>query len=288
MNEWLILSGKGGTGKTTLASAFISLSKPDAYADCDVDAPNLHLSTTHHENPIEIPFYGMEKALINQDQCYRCGLCMAHCRYDAIHFINHQYIVDTHACEGCAVCTLVCSASAIDMVQYVGGVIRKYINKERFVTATLTMGSHHSGLLVSEVKRNLYESHDSIFSMIDGSPGIGCPVQASMVGSKLGIFITEPSESGYSDLMRLIEMAQKYRLEFAVVINKADISEQLTNKISQMCQNNQIFLAGLIPYDKTCSVAINHGKSVIEFECPASDAIKEIYLKLVNRYNTKK
>ncbi|PKL00293.1 MAG: ATPase [Tenericutes bacterium HGW-Tenericutes-1] len=287
MNEWLILSGKGGTGKTTVASAFIHLSQVDAYADCDIDAPNLHLTTGNHENPVRIPFYGMEKALINQEKCYRCGLCRAHCRFHAINLVNHQYVIDTHACEGCAVCTLVCSADAIDMVKQQGGVISQYKNQNRFVTATLTMGSQHSGLLVSEVKKQLYASYDSIFSIIDGSPGIGCPVQASMVGSKLGIFVTEPSESGYSDLMRLIEMAQKYRLEFTVIINKADISEVLTKKITQMCQDNHIFLAGVIPYDNTCSKAINLGKSVIEYESPASNAIKEIYLKLMNKYNNK-
>jgi len=288
MNEWLILSGKGGTGKTTLASALIELSKPDAYADCDIDAPNLHLTTQKFETGVQKPFYGMAKAVINQDKCYRCGMCMAHCRFHAIKVVNHIYSIDTDACEGCAVCTLVCSANAIEMVSHVGGTIKKFQNDQTFATATLKMGSHHSGLLVSEVKKTLYHGIQSKFSIIDGSPGIGCPVQASMVGAKLGIFVTEPSESGYSDLMRLIHSAQKYNLEMAIVINKFDISHEMTQKIMDICHENHIYMAGLIPFDKTCSKAINLGKSVIEFDCPATDAIKSIYRNLLKHDQIKK
>ncbi|NMA67505.1 MAG: 4Fe-4S binding protein, partial [Clostridiaceae bacterium] len=171
MKQLLILSGKGGTGKTTVASAFIKLSKAKAYADCDVDAPNLHLITEQSSDPKITDYYGLPKAQINPELCIECDMCRQNCRFDSI-FVDEKYKVDTFACEGCGVCEYVCPAEAVTLKLAIAGKLMLYKNeKEVFSTAQLKMGSGNSGKLVTEVKKQMKtEAINTEFAIIDGSP----------------------------------------------------------------------------------------------------------------------
>lgn len=282
MKQLLILSGKGGTGKTTLASALIKLASAEAYADCDVDAPNLHLITAWEDRPISKDYYGLDKAVINPEACIDCDICRVHCRFDAIS-AEPQYEVDSLACEGCAVCEYVCPVGAIEMVPYINGELMLYQEeRETFSTAILKMGSGTSGLLVSEVKKQLQQSApESVeFAIIDGSPGIGCPVIASLSGVDVVLLVAEPSVSGISDLKRVVETAGKFGIERLVCINKYDTNHEKTAEIEEYCRNNNLTYVGAIPYDAQAVKAVNAGKTVVDYDTPAGEAVKAIYTRL--------
>ena len=175
MKELLILSGKGGTGKTTIAGAFIKLAQAQAFADCDVDAPNLHLSMELKDEAKVKDFYGMDKAYINQDKCISCGICKENCKFEAINYDGdkNKYTINPYGCEGCSVCQFLCPEDAISMEKDVAGQLILYDKEQIFSTAKLKMGSGNSGLLVSEVKKQIKSTDRSIeFAIIDGSPGI--------------------------------------------------------------------------------------------------------------------
>lgn len=278
MKQLLILSGKGGTGKTTIASSFITLSKTKAFADCDVEAPNLHLlHKTSHQ--ISKPYDGMKKAVINQDQCMQCGLCQKHCRFDAISFKGH-YQIDTFACEGCAVCEYVCPANAIDMVETIGGRLSLYKNDVVFSTAELAMGSGNSGKLVSEVKKQLFQVvDDEQLVIIDGSPGIGCPVTASLSGVDMVLIVTEPSISGISDMKRIVQVAKIFKVKIAICVNKSDINERLTQQIEHYAKQHRIAYMGTIPYDERVTTYLNQGISLLDVDFEASRSIRLIHKK---------
>lgn len=284
MKQLLILSGKGGTGKTTVASAFISLAKAKAYADCDVDAPNLHLVNHNDETYSTKDFYGLKKANINPDVCIGCGLCYDHCRFDAI-IEGDKYSVDINACEGCAVCGLVCPVNAITMEPNIVGDLMLYKNEKRvFSTAKLHPGNGNSGLLVSEVKKQMKDNSvkDTNFAIIDGSPGIGCPVIASLSAVDMVLIVAEPSLSGFSDMERIISTARTFETDIILCVNKYDINTKITQQIEEMCAKENIIFVGKIPYDTAAIGAINHYKPVTDFEGKASDAIKLIYKKVID------
>lgn len=285
MKQLLILSGKGGTGKTTVASAFVSLSKTQAYADCDVDAPNLHLINHNNESYSSKEFYGLKKAYINPDICIACGLCYEHCRFDAI-IESEKCRVDTNACEGCAACKLVCPVNAITMKPNIVGALMLYKNEERvFSTAKLNPGNGNSGLLVSEVKKQMKNNakEDTRIAIIDGSPGIGCPVIASLSAVDMVLIVAEPSLSGFSDMERIIKTARTFETQIILCINKYDINTRITEQIEKMCEEEQIEFVGKIPYDTSAIVAINNNRPVTDYEGKASDAIKQIYIKITER-----
>jgi len=282
MKQLLILSGKGGTGKTTVASAFIRLSHAKAYADCDVDAPNLHL-VIHHDSPaVSSDYYGLPKAEINPDKCIQCDQCRSACRFDAISKANqyNQYTVDPFSCEGCGVCELVCPADAILLKPAIAGELILYKNDSIFSTAQLKMGSGTSGKLVTEVKRQLKPDSDHVdLTIIDGSPGIGCPVIASLSGVDMVLVVAEPTISGISDMERIIKTATNFRVKVAVCINKYDVNMKNTEKIMEYCHKNNISYAGIIPYDQDAVKATNQGLSIAEFDCAAGRAVREVYNK---------
>ncbi|HQM97425.1 MAG TPA: 4Fe-4S binding protein [Clostridia bacterium] len=285
MKQLLILSGKGGTGKTTVASAFISLSKAEAYADCDVDAPNLHLISHNDETYLLKGFYGFKKANIDPDKCISCGLCYTHCRFGAV-IEGEKYIIDTNACEGCAVCKLVCPVIAITMKPNIVGDLMLYKNEKRvFSTAKLHPGNGNSGLLVSEVKKQMKDNSnkDIAFAVIDGSPGIGCPVIASLSAVDMVLIVAEPSLSGFSDMERIIKTARNFETDIMLCVNKYDINAEITEQIKQMCEKEDILFAGCIPYDSSAIDAINKNKPVTDYEGKASEAIKQIYVKVFER-----
>lgn len=290
MKQLLLLSGKGGTGKTTLAGTFIKLGQIKAYADCDVDAPNLHLlydlegdQPAGSQAKAQIDdFYGMDKALIDTGKCDSCDICRNHCRFDAI-FIDPEkgYYVDDFACEGCGVCEYVCPTKAISMIPAVAGELKLYRDQEKvFSTAKLKMGSGNSGLLVTEVKNRMKNNAlgGTQVAILDGSPGIGCPVIASVSGVDMVLIVAEPSISGISDMERIVKTAKQLGVSVAICVNKADTNTEGTGEIEDFCRKENHPYLGSIPYDPAVIKAVNQGKTVVDDLKDPADLADPSYL----------
>lgn len=282
MKQLVILSGKGGTGKTTVASSFIRLSPRKAFADCDVDAPNLHQIFGYGEEAEKAPFYGLKKAVKYDRLCTNCGKCEELCRFGAI----KDGKVNPDECEGCGVCEAFCPAhdeegkSAIRLEERVSGETKLCRDRESvFSTAELLMGSGASGRLVTAVRRNLQKAGSGEeFAIIDGSPGIGCPVIASVTGAEMVLIVAEPTVSGIHDLKRIVETARRFGAKIAVCVNKFDVSRRNTAAIEKFCREETIPMVGLIPYDNTVIRAVNAGKAVVEYQdSAAGHAIRKIW-----------
>lgn len=296
MKQLLILSGKGGTGKTTVASAFIKLSEAKKYADCDVDAPNLHLLMGGGREPERKDYYGMPKASIDSSLCTRCDACRKSCRFDAI---GADYRVDAFSCEGCGVCRLVCPCDAVSLIDDIAGELMLYELEKGavFSTARLNMGSGTSGKLVAEVKKQLRQAKGRAdFAVIDGSPGIGCPVIASISGADTVLIVAEPSVSGLSDMDRIIKTAEVFKMKIAVCTNKWDTNTEISRLIEEFCQQRHIPFVGRIPFDGQAVKAINAGLSITDIDCQAGRAVRKVYENLmeilsegkkVERYDSK-
>jgi MinD superfamily P-loop ATPase len=275
MKQLLILSGKGGTGKTTVASAFIKLSNAKAFADCDIDAPNLHLIMEQKTTPENSDYFGLPKAEINEDLCIKCDLCRINCRFNAI---NLDYSINQYACEGCGVCAAICPANAVTLKKTVAGNLSLYLGDAVFSTAQLKMGGGTSGKLVTEVKKQLKsKAVNTELVIIDGSPGIGCPVIASISGVDMILLVTEPSVSGISDMERIIKIAEIFNTKIAICINKFDTNISNTEKIEEFCRIKGISFAGKIPFDSNAVKAINNGQSIAEVDCAAGYAVKDVF-----------
>ena len=278
MKKLLILSGKGGTGKTTIASAFIKLSAARAYADCDVDAPNLHLITDQKSEPLTKDFFGMPKAIINQKLCIKCDKCRQNCRFDAVKFEN-IYEINPFACEGCGVCEFVCPVNAICLKPSAAGKLMLYKDNTRtFSTAQLNTGSGNSGLLVTKVKSQINTSDiKADLAVIDGSPGIGCPVIASLNGIDVVLIVAEPSISGISDMERIIKTASGFGVKIVVCINKYDTNKINAQKIEAFCKSQKLPFAGKIPFDKDAIKAINNGQTIVDIDCISGIAVRKAF-----------
>ncbi|MEG6523605.1 ATP-binding protein [Desulfotomaculum sp. 1211_IL3151] len=280
MKQLLILSGKGGTGKTTIASAFIKLADAKAYADCDVDAPNLHLIMHQTSDIKQSDYYGLPKAEIDPEICVQCDLCRQNCRFDAIH-VGANYKVDYYDCEGCGVCEAICPVNAISFKPDIAGDLMLYVSDSVFSTAQLKMGSGTSGMLVTEVKKQMKSAAmDTNVAIIDGSPGIGCPVIASLSGVDMVLIVAEPTISGISDMERIIKTAENFKTKIAVCINKYDINSENTKRIESFCNKRSLPFVGNIPFDAKAVTAINHGQSIVDIDCAAGRATNDIYEKV--------
>lgn len=285
MKKLLILSGKGGTGKTTTAAAFIDFSKARAFADCDVDAPNLHLVAGVQSEPKRMDYYGSEKAVIDQTKCVGCGACFKNCRFDAIIKVGTKFSVNPYACEGCGVCMYTCPADAVTMEEDIAGELMLYQGEQLFSTAKLKMGRGTSGKLVTEVKNKLeYALATAQLAIIDGSPGIGCPVIASISGVDMVLIVTEPSLSGISDMKRILKTAEIFQTRTAVCVNKFDTCMENTEEIKKLCLQEGIPFVGRIPYDKKASDAINAGHSLAKINCPARNALHQVFQNVMELF----
>jgi MinD superfamily P-loop ATPase len=275
MKQLTVLSGKGGTGKTTLTAALAVLAKNAVVADCDVDAPDLHLLL--HPEVIEMQqFKGSKIAVINEAKCVGCGVCREKCAFEAI---NSDLKVSAIACEGCGVCTIVCPANAVTLVERISG--SAYISKTQhgFMShAMLHPGEANSGKLVTLVRQNakiLAEKEKSDLIIIDGSPGIGCPVIASITGVDAGLVVTEPTPSGIHDLERVLRLLEHFHVTPFVCVNMCDINMINTEKILRFCGENGVEVVGQIPFSPNVTEAMINGKSVMEYS-PKGAVAKEI------------
>ena len=286
MKRLLVLSGKGGTGKTTVKAAFIRLSKARAAADCDVDAPNLHLVMEQETEPEVTEFMGGDKAQADPDICTGCGKCEASCRFEAIRLFDGKAVVNEYACEGCGVCQFVCPVQAVSLVPDIAGRRELYRGNQVFSTAALKMGRGNSGKLVTDVKMAMLKNAlDCDLAIADGSPGIGCPVISSISGMDLVLIVAEASESGYSDLGRLVKTAETFQAKLAVCVNKWDASPDYTRKIETFCQTQNLPFVGKIPFDPEAVKAVNTGRSIADIDCAAGNAVREIYKKVMELLN---
>jgi MinD superfamily P-loop ATPase len=274
-----VVSGKGGTGKTVLTGAIAQIAtRSRVMVDCDVDAANLELLL----NPRILDqhdFYGMETASIDADQCTACGICEDSCRFGAIHANGKSYIVEPDRCEGCGVCHLVCAAGAVTMQPRICGQIfysdTQYGN---LVHARLVPGAANSGLLVAEIKKIALERNGECdLMLIDGPPGVGCPLISTISGTDHVLVVTEPSVSGLHDLERLVRISSSLRTQISVVINKFDLNEQIFGRITDYCREHTLPVRGVIPYDESVMTAVRSGRPVTDFSTPASLAIRRIW-----------
>lgn len=282
MKQLLVISGKGGTGKTTIVASFARLAGRVVLADCDVDAPDLQFLM--HPKPLEQgPFYGGKKPKVDADRCTRCGTCGELCRFSAIEAGR----VDIMACEGCGLCALVCPEGAIGMVEHLSGYW--FLSETPFgpmVHAQLEPGEENSGKLVAEVKRRakeLAETQGTELVLIDGPPGIGCPVISSLSGVDMALVVTEPTVAALHDLDRVVNLCEKFRVKALVCINRYDLNEQITEEIEGHCARRGIEVVGKVPFDREVIAALTQGKTPIELPCKATGALKEIWLSLITR-----
>lgn len=286
--EIAILSGKGGTGKSCISAAFATLNGKVVLADCDVDAANLYLifNPAHEE---EVIYVSGSKAFIDYSLCANCRLCINYCRFDAISLINDKISISEIACDGCVLCSRICPENAIKMVA--NSKSRMYSGSFRngkMVYGRLSPGEENSGKLVNMVRKKAkvtakLNAIDTI--ILDGPPGIGCPVISTLAGVDRVVIVTEPTISGLHDMERLMGIVQKFNINAYVIINKYDLNISISTRIKTWCKENKITLAGELPFDKNMVEAMVQGKSIIEFNpySEISKKIKIIWNKVTNQ-----
>lgn len=274
-----VISGKGGTGKTVLTGAIARIcTRSRVMVDCDVDAANLGLIL----NPLVLErtdFHGMESAHIDPSRCTGCGICSDACRFDAVRNDDDSFAVDSGRCEGCRVCRLVCPSGAVSMQpRKVGEILYSETPWGNLVHARLSPGAANSGLLVAEIKKlALSRNADCDLMLIDGPPGIGCPLISTISGTDHVLVVTEPSVSGLHDLERVVRVSRSLRTRISVVINKYDLDSRISGKIREFCRKEAVVSRGEIPYDEAVMEAVRMGRPVTDYHCPASEAITAIW-----------
>lgn len=279
MRELVILSGKGGTGKTTLTAAFASIIENRILCDADVDAADLHLLMAPDIKQTT-DFMGGGLAIINPDKCTQCGICIDLCRFDAI---KENFEVDAIECEGCGVCVDLCPEQAIDFpVQTCG---QWYISDTRFgpmVHARLGIAEENSGKLVALIRheaKNLAEAKNLDLMITDGPPGIGCPVIASVGGATAMLIVTEPTVSGSHDMARVADLAAHFKIPAMICVNKFDLNPDQASAIENLAEEKNITVLGRIPFDPAFTESMVQGKTIFEHSenSEASRMIRRIW-----------
>jgi len=264
MKEIVVLSGKGGTGKTSIVGSLAALAERKVLADCDVDAADLHLllnPSVKQDNE----FWSGQVAHIDPDKCTQCGLCQELCRFNAI----RDFKVDSVSCEGCGFCSHICPTEAITMKENLSGHL--FVSETRYgplVHARLGIAQENSGKLVAQVRqqaRQIAEEQVLDYIISDGPPGIGCPVISSLSGASLALLVTEPTLSGIHDLERVLDVCHHFGVPAMVCINKYDINEDNTQKIERYCSAQGIVVAARIPFDNVVTEALVRGVPVVEY-----------------------
>jgi len=291
MKEIVVISGKGGTGKTSIVSAFAALASKPVLADCDVDAADLHLilepNVQHKED-----FTGGKQARILSGHCVACGKCEEVCRFDAIFFdgpgngkVDRTFRVDPVACEGCGVCHWFCDYNAVEFKEVVNG--QWFISNTRFgpmVHARLGIAAENSGKLVSLVRQNaktIAESQNRDYIIVDGPPGIGCPVIASITGADAVVIVTEPTLSGVHDLDRVAQLTRHFNIPAFTVVNKWDLNPELTRRIEMESQTQGVEFAGKVNYDPNVVKAQLEKKSIVEYaDNETSNTLRALWQKV--------
>ncbi len=288
VKELVVISGKGGTGKTSVAAAFAVLAERPVIADCDVDAADLHLVLSpqvkdRHE------FRSGHQAVVRQADCTGCGICRDLCRFDAVRVDEHAsdkptFSVDPISCEGCGVCVRFCPAQAIDFPERRCG--EWMVSETRcgpMVHARLDVAAENSGKLVSTVRREarrIAEAEHRPLIIVDGPPGIGCPVIASVTGASQVLVVTEPTVSGEHDLERVLSLARHFTIPAAICVNKWDINSEMTERIENRARESGARVAGRVRYDRAVTSAQLQEQAVVETSTPAAEDIRHIWHEL--------
>lgn len=281
MKTIVVISGKGGTGKTVVTGSLAALAKNKVMVDCDVDAADLHL-LLHPQIKERHEFRSGQTAFIDKALCQGCGVCVSVCRFKAV---KPDFTIENFSCEGCGLCCRVCPHNAIRMEENVAG---EWFLSETlygpFVHAKLGVAEENSGKLVAKIRtvaKELAEKQDLDYVIIDGPPGIGCPVIASLSGVDCALIVTEPTLSGLHDAKRVMDVAKHFNVSVELAVNKYDLNPAMTEKIVEFCRERNVAVIGKIPFDKTVVRALVEGKTIVEYaRCPATDEIEKIWDKL--------
>ena len=286
MKEIVIVSGKGGTGKTTVLARYAEIANNAVVADCDVDAPNLHMllnpRIAHRE-----AFVGSKMGVVDPDKCTNCGKCESLCRFDAISTIEvdgrKRVDIDIDRCEGCGVCARVCPEDAIDLRdRIVGEWFISDTNYGTMIHALLEPGAENSGKLVAMVKhkaKKTAKDNGAELVLVDGPPGIGCPVIAALAGANIVVIVSEPTVSGLSDFRRVADLAGGFKIKCALLVNKADLNHEMTASLLEEAAKREMPFIGRVPYDEGLMAAMAKGAdAAAEYQgCPAIIEISKTY-----------
>ena len=286
--ELVVISGKGGTGKTSIVASFAALAGNPVLADCDVDACDLHLILTPQEQHRETFMSGHE-AIIDQGECVGCGACLAHCRYGAVRMEGKgagdaRFSIEPASCEGCGVCVRFCPMQAIEFPERKCG--DWFVSDTRcgpLVYAKLGAGAENSGKLVATVRKVAMERADEAGAdlvIVDGPPGIGCPVIASLTGASFVLLVTEPTPSGEHDLERVLALTRHFDLPAAVCVNKWDLNPEMTSRIENLARTQGAEVAGRVRYDRSVTAAQIEARAVVEGVGAVSDDIRALWENL--------
>ena len=286
MKQMVVLSGKGGTGKTSLVGCFAALARSKVMADCDVDAADLHLLLRPSVKE-KTEFWSGHAACIDRGACTQCGLCESVCRFNAV----KDFAVDALACEGCGFCVRVCPEHCMVMKERMAG--HWFVSDTRhgpLVHARLGIAEENSGKLVTVVRnqaRMIAEKENLPLIIIDGPPGIGCPVISSLSGVNLALLVTEPTLSGMHDLDRVLDLCRHFDVPAAVCINKCDVNEENSRRIAEQCGSRGIEVVAQIPFDRSITEALIRGLPVVEYsENGVTGLIEALWAGVLKRLET--
>ncbi|MCB9480755.1 MAG: ATP-binding protein [Desulfobacteraceae bacterium] len=287
MKELVIISGKGGTGKTCVSASFAKLCNDrKILVDADVDAANLHLIIEPSDSE-ESSFTSGVKALINKDKCIECGLCIERCEFDAI---SDDFVVNEIDCEGCGVCHEFCPEKAIDLIPEESG--KWFVSKTdsgTMIHAKLNIGGENSGLLINHLRKRAKqeaEAQNASYILIDGPPGTGCPATSSITGTDHVLIVTEPTKSGFHDMIKAKDLCDFLKIPVMIIVNKFDLNQDITDQIEDYANKSNALFMGRIPFDDDFPRAIMNKKAPVEYSSgKGADVLKSIYEKVIENIN---